>query len=175
MTRVYAIAAVLLLLAAFFAGTRVEAWRAAGEIAQARAVQAAEQRDRNAATAVREAQARRAIETYRRQETETRDQYDAIRADLEAARDAHAAGLAAADRRRVRDVAAARAATAARGGRLPETAPDAAGSGPPDPIGFLLAIRGEDEADARLADDVADQLRACYARARADRGEVRPP
>lgn len=162
--------------AAFLAGVQVEAWRAAGPLEQARADLAREQRDRKAENAQREAQARRAIDTARQQESETRDKYEAIHADLDAARAAHADALAAAEQRRLRDIAAARAATAARGGRLPETAPAAAGSstGPVDPIGFLLAIRGEDEADARLADDVADQLRACYARARADR-EMRPP
>lgn len=114
-------------------------------------------------------QAYRAIRTVRRDEDELRQRYEVIDAERKLDRVRAAADLAAAGQRRVRDLAAARAAYAARGDRLPEAATAPTGGGPTDPIGFLLAIRGEDEADARLADDVAGELRACYSRARDDR------
>ena len=119
--------------------------------------------------ATREAQARRAIETVRRQESETRASHDDITEQLRRVRAGAAADIAAAGQR-VRDITAARAATAARGDRLPAVAPDASGVGGADPIGFLLAILSEDEADSRLADDTAARLGACYDRLRADRG-----
>ncbi len=167
MIRLYVtIAAVLAALAAVAAGgwyvTSLHA-----DIARLERDMQAERALRATENAARQAQARRAIETARRQESEIRDRYEVIDAQMQAERARAAADSAAAERRRVRDVAAARAATAARGGRLPETAP-AAGA-PTDPIGFLLALRSADEADARLADDVAAELDACYARARADR------
>lgn len=127
--------------------------------------------------ATRQAQARRAIETAQRQESESRTRYEAIDAQMQEERARAAADHAAAERRRVRDIAAARAATAARGGRLPETAPAPAGGVGVDPLGFLLAIRSEDEADAGLADDLARRLTACEAGRRSDRariGEVTP-
>lgn len=152
-----------LLAASFAAGWAINGWRLSSALAGLQTSQAQQ-------LAQREAIARRAIETVRRQEAETVTHYEAITDDLQTQRDDARMAAAAADARRVRDLAAARAATAARGGRLPETAPDAVGKPGADPVGFLIAIRGEDEADARLADDLSRRLAACYRRAEADRG-----
>lgn len=152
-----------LLAATFAAGWGVNGWRLSSALQTLKTEQARQ-------LAGREAIARRAIESVRRQEAETATHYEAITDDLQTQRDTARLAAAAADARRVRDLAAARAATAARGGRLPETAPDAGGKPGTDPVGFLIAIRGEDEADARLADDLSRRLAACYRRAEADRG-----
>lgn len=162
-----AVAVLALAGAIGIAGWYVSSLRA--EISRLERDLASQQALRATENATRERQARRAIETARRQEAETRSKYDAIDAQMQTERARAAADHAAAELRRVRDIAAARAATAARGGRLPEAAPAAGGGEPADPIGFLLAVRSADEADARLADELAAELAACYARARADR------
>lgn len=157
------LAAAGLLAASFAAGWGVNGWRLSSALQALKTSQAQQ-------LAQREAIARRAIETVRRQEAETVTRYEAITDDLQTQRDLARADADAAAARRVRDLAAARAAFAARGRRMPQTAPDAGGKPGGDPIGFLIAIRSEDETDARLADDLSRRLAACYRRAEADRG-----
>jgi hypothetical protein len=87
----------------------------------------------------REAQARRAIETARRQEQESRDEVDAARHQAERDLQRVAGDLAGAQRR-LRDIPRATATAAAPDGcRVPAAAAGPAGGDGADPIGLLVA------------------------------------
>ena len=137
MIRLYmTVAAALALAGAIAAGgwyvssLQAEISRLERDLAAQRALRATE-------NAAREKQARRAIETARRQEREQRDQWERAYVELQGDRDRLAGDLSGAISR-LRNVRATTPRAAACGDRVPEAAAPAADAG--DPIGLSLAL-----------------------------------
>ena len=108
-------------------------------------------------------QARRAVDTVRREERTNGEKQAQINEILATDRSAIAAALAGV----VRDRPTAPGPAASHGVSAP--AAGATGCERAGPEWVLGAIEAEADADAALADDTAARLRACYARAREDR------
>lgn len=156
MIRLYVTVAAALALAGAIAGTgwyvstlRVEIARLERDLEAQRALRAAE-------NATREAQARRAIETARRQEREQRDQWERAYVELQGDRDRLAGDLSGAISR-LRNVRATTPRAAACGDRVPEAAAPAADAG--DPIGLLVTYGERLFGIAAEADAAAVQAR----------------
>lgn len=146
--------AVAVLAIGFFAGTWAEGLHRKAEVASLVATQAKQD-------AIREGQARRAIETARQAEREglqdeIRNQ-DALKGRL--ADTTHDLSVA---HERLRQLE-----SAARAYRVPAAC--AAPSGGPDPIGILTESAGEAYEDAAKADALAARLETCIAGRRNDR------
>jgi hypothetical protein len=129
----------------YVSSLRLEITRLERDLQAERALRATE-------NAAREKQARRAIETARRQEREQRDQWERAYVEMQGDRDRLAADLSGAIIR-LRNVRATAPRAAACGDRVPEAAATAADAG--DPIGLFVAygerlfgIAGEADAAA---------------------------
>ncbi len=158
MIRLYVTVAAVLALAGAIAGVgwyvsslRLEITRLERDLQAQRALRATE-------NAAREKQARRAIETARRQEREQRDQWERAYVELQGDRDRLAGDLSGAISR----LRAVRATTAPRatacGGGVPEVAAGPADAGA-DPIGLLVTYGERLFGIAAEADAAAVQAR----------------
>ena len=127
------------------------------------------QREASDAAARISEQARRAIDTVRKDEVTSGERQaeinEALASDRRAIADALAGGMRS----------AGGGTSAAPYVRVPPAAAAAPGCDRVGPEWVLGAIEAEADADAALADDTAARLRACYARAREDRRLINRP
>lgn len=158
MIRLYATVAAVLTLAGAIAGAgwyvstqHAEISRLERDVASERALRATE-------NAARQAQARRAIETFRRQEREQRETLERAYVELQGDRDRLAGDLSGAIGR-LRQLRATVPRAAACGDRVPEAAATAVDADAGDPIGLLVTYGERLFGIAAEADAAAVQAR----------------